>query len=254
MSPHENADDVTGPQLNQPLNGTLRLNEIQVQALTDIPRNDLPIMEALVTAIGVSMIIAHFFIEDPAGVFLRYGLMLLGVVLGVLLVEMLVERSKAAKLLAAVRPMVTELEQLRVSIGEYLDDLDKRTSRYFHCVTNTKVTTYFMLRQLQTSLTELVEDLGEKLSWPRTAAYRYIRDRLRGSIEYRDGFEMSHGKLFHVPVARIPQTIQELIAELELGIQALESEISDARERVYNPEYGPPEKGPAKPPKNPRQF
>ena len=219
------------------LAGTSRLNEINVQALPEMPGVTSLMMASSVTLIGLLLVLGGLFGEDPQLLFRGAGAGLLVLVLVVLVTEALLSRKRANTLIQKkLMPLCDELAELRNAITDYLSQLDQRTSRYFHCVTNTKVTAYFMLRQLEQALHELSLDLEDRAASPSAASYIYIRERLRGTIDYRDGFDFNSGKLHHTPVVRVATVIQELIQEIESGIAILEEEIQVLSARAQFPE------------------
>jgi hypothetical protein len=127
-----------------------------------------------------------------------------------------------------VEPLI-ELEGIRSSLTDYLSQLDRRMSKYFHCVTNTKVTTYFILRQIEEKLVERISMVEGLLSGK---SYQMIREAyfsMVGSITFKDGFSGRDGNLYVVPIPSIRKIIVQLTEELEAGVEGIEKEISEAK-------------------------
>ena len=214
------------------LGRTSLLNEIHLQALPMPPRSEAPLIAICFAFAGLLFVVAGFMVRE-LGVLLRsVGIGLMLMLLLVLLLEMIWRRHKVKSLMRNVRPIVQEIRQIRDFLSSYLTSLDRRTSRYFHCVTNTKVTAYFMLRQIENALTCLLGDIEEEMSVWSGSNYAGVRELLLGVLEYRDGFEFNDGKLYYAPLPQVTRVIQELITELETGIELLEDEIRLTTERL----------------------
>ena len=119
-----------------------------------------------------------------------------------------------------------ELADLAEQVTDYLYRLDLRTSRYFHCVTTTKITTYFMLRQIESGLSDVVEQLGRACrNNSREEALSALK-LLRRPFYYRDGFLDNSGKIYQVLLRDLPLKVVSLMDSLELNIRELERELS----------------------------
>lgn len=212
------------------------LNELSIQALPEAPRNDAPLI-AICFAFAGALFILSGLVMPLQGPLLRgAGMGLMAALLVVLLANGVLRHGQIKELMQRLWPIVDELHGAREFLTGYLSNLDKRTSRYFHCVTNTKVTTYFMLRQIENSLNELLAELDAKLNWTSIKNYTLVQTRLKGDLEYRDGFEFNDGQLFKTSLTEIVPRIQELIQQLETGIEVLESEIKIVTARMLSPE------------------
>ena len=209
-----------------------RLMEIKLQApvLHGLPH--LPLFTLSLAAIGLLFVfsrLAPSFAESPVP---SAGLLVLVLCLPVYLLERYVLWKTIKNRASLMKPCVSEIEVLRKELYAYMTDLDKRTLRYFHCVTNSKVTTYFMLRQIENSMAELLVEFDRLFRVTSQENLFGIQERLRGTLDYRDGFVFNSGKLLHCPVAFLPSRIHELVNELERGIGALESEIENFRDQI----------------------
>lgn len=211
------------------------LNDIHLQALPEAPRSEAPLIAIYFAFAGSLFIIAGLWIDSLSLLLRSLGVGLMAMLLLTLLLEMIWRKVTVHSLAQRLKPIIGELEEVREFVNSYLTALDKRTSRYFHCVTNTKVTTYFMLRQIEGALTEMVSDCSQHLAKHSPASYNYVRERLRGVLQYRDGFEFNDGKLYYLPLPRLVSGIQDMIAELEAGIELLEDEIRLSADRLRQP-------------------
>lgn len=131
-----------------------------------------------------------------------------------------------------VEQMAIELNQVRGRLDRYLVALDTRTSRYFHCVTSTKVTTYCVLRQILVALEERLLELQDALRAPTVSGVRRAAALLRKEILFRDGYTPGVGQIFVVPVPRVASIIELVIKDLESGLAELEEEISHVRQQA----------------------
>lgn len=139
-------------------------------------------------------------------------------------------------LVNALQEPLAELRELQEYLNGYIAGLDNRTSRYFHCVTNTKVTAYFVLTQINTTLHTRIKEISEQLAKPThesaLAAYRY----LRGSLIFSDGVLAGSGDTHAVPLVRLNVTITKLIENLELGLSELEKELTHSEQLIRGKE------------------
>lgn len=134
-----------------------------------------------------------------------------------------------------------DLKDLRFLITDYIASLDKRTRRYFHCVTNTKVTNYFMLKQIEEGLTLLIDEYSEstkRIGTPRNL--RRSHDIIRRPFGYRDGFEFNSGNLHEVSLIELRQRVMQLMQDLQRGMRDVEEEIvALSTEMIRNADNGP---------------
>ncbi len=166
---------------------------------------------------------------DPPARALVVPLLCLGVIL-LWFVNALIGRRKATKAFAkALSKPLDELQGLRDYLDRYIGELDNRTSRYFHCVTNTKISTYFILRQIERTLSEKLVLVKEHLL---RATYRDIRSAfqlLKGNLIFQDGAVRNAGSTHVLPLAKLCDTVPLLIENLESGLVEIESEIALAK-------------------------
>jgi hypothetical protein len=128
-----------------------------------------------------------------------------------------------------------ELSALAEQVSEYLRNLDARTSRYFHCVTTTKITTYFMLRQIETGLVDVVDQLNRACrKTSRTEALSALK-MLRQPFYYRDGFACNSGQIYQVLLRDLPMRVVYLMDSLELNIRELERELASWQGAAVDP-------------------
>lgn len=133
--------------------------------------------------------------------------------------------------LLADRPL-EELQQLEAHLARYLDNMGQRTSRYFHCVTNTKVTNYFVLTQMRDAIGKKIQEVQVKLQISGQAELIAALELLKGSLIFTDGATANNGYLHVLPLARLSATIPLLIENLENGLAELEFEIERSRSEI----------------------
>lgn len=135
--------------------------------------------------------------------------------------------------LLADRPL-EELQQLDAHLTRYLDNMGERTSRYFHCVTNTKVTNYFVLTQMREAIKKKIQDVQSKLDIAGQAELIDALELLKGSLIFTDGATAQSGYLHVLPLSRLSATIPLLIENLENGLAELESELEASRSEIQS--------------------
>ena len=190
---------------------------------------ELPVFTFSLAVVGILLVCSGMFGTLAQSPVPTAGLLVLAMSLPAYVGEKLIIRKALTGYQAGQRACVNELRMLREEVSSYLTGLDRRTTRYFHCVTNSKVTTYFMLRQIENSLAEQLVELDRLFSYLSQENLFRVQERLRGTLEYRDGFTFNSGRVLHTPVALLPARVQELVFDLERGILALESEIETFR-------------------------
>ena len=127
---------------------------------------------------------------------------------------------------------LTELKGVRDHLNTYLENVDRRTSRYFHCVTNTKLTTFCVLRQMQGALEERITKIEKLLSWPTCDSITEAFDDLKQVLLFRDGVIRDTGQVFTSPLHELRSKIDLLIEDLDNGLEALEDKIKVPRRAV----------------------
>lgn len=121
---------------------------------------------------------------------------------------------------------VTELRDLQGLIKNYLANLDKRTSRYFHVVTNSKVTSYFVLTQISQTLQERVNELSDLLSRPTRENILISHQLLQGTLVFSDSFQGAAGNMHVVPLARLKVAVHQIFEFLDSELKLLEDELA----------------------------
>jgi hypothetical protein len=126
---------------------------------------------------------------------------------------------------ATLRQPLRELDDILSYLQTYQADLDRRTSRYFHCVTNTKVTSYFVLSQIILALRKRSEEVAELLDNPVRENLLIAHESLSGTLVFRDSMSQTHGTVHVIPLARLKVTIVQLIEFIDEEIANLEREL-----------------------------
>lgn len=206
----------------------------EASALDEIAQAELP--EAIATplpAIPVGLLIALGFFSLTAGQVMPdyrdlanpvgIGSIVFGIIW--LSLAMVWRKSHLTAQRDAVDSSLQELGEIQSATAEFLNALDKRTARYFHCVTNTKITSYFILRQIETGLNQLLTDVRALVDNGSPECIIEALERLRSPFTYRDGFDFNSGHQYEVPIDRLPQLIMKYRQELTEGIESLEREI-----------------------------
>lgn len=125
----------------------------------------------------------------------------------------------------SLRAPLRELDDILSYLQTYQTELDRRTSRYFHCVTNTKVTSYFVLSQIILALRKRSEQVAELLRNPVRENLLVAHESLSGTLVFRDSMSTSQGNVHVVPLARLKPTIVQLIEFIDEEIGILEREL-----------------------------
>lgn len=126
-----------------------------------------------------------------------------------------------------------ELVLLHQRLSEYLSDLDKRTSRFFHAVTHSKVSAYFSLSQIRDRLSEVVEELSPKFENPTRDTMKEAFEALRSNLTFSDGAMPKSGHTKSVPFSQIVRETATLVAALEEGIAEMEQEIQESDRAMH---------------------
>ena len=137
---------------------------------------------------------------------------------------------------ATLEHPLKELRDLRRFIVDYLEELDRRTSRYFHCVTNTKVTSYFSLTQISVALAERVDFAASLLKDPTRDNVLSAWRSLRGSLVFNDGLSSLSSNTHMIPLEKLRAVVVMLTEDMDKGIAELEAEIAQNDQgRIQNP-------------------
>lgn len=135
------------------------------------------------------------------------------------------ERAAERLFAKSLEAPLQELRDLHRFLDRYQSNLDMRTSRYFHCVTSTKVSAYFSLTQIRQGVLERVQLIDKLLENPTYTNLLKIFESVRGTMIFSDGVMPNSGTMRLVPISKIGATVGELIEGLEEGLQELEEEI-----------------------------
>lgn len=120
---------------------------------------------------------------------------------------------------------LAELNDVAAILERYLEQVDKRTAQYFHIMTNTKLTTFCVLRQIQIALDERTREIASLLTWPTSESVLVASDLLKKLLLFRDGFVRETGQIFTLPPSDLKAKVLLLIDDLEIGLAALEETI-----------------------------
>jgi len=123
-----------------------------------------------------------------------------------------------------------ELSDMLAYLQNYQTELDRRTSRYFHCVTSTKVTSYFVLAQIILALRKRTDEVHSLLDDPTRENLLVAHESLSGTLVFRDSLSNTHGNVHVIPLARLKATIVQLIdfIDEEIGLLERELDLEDA--------------------------
>jgi hypothetical protein len=146
---------------------------------------------------------------------------------------LIVERQKIARFAQSLVRPYEELKRVQMHVTEYLGALDNRTRRYFHCVTNTKVMSYFLLMQMSNALTERIAVLEELFAHPLPENYLAAFAELRNDLVLSSDVLNQSKEEQRLPLRRAQQAIDVLIEDLERGLNTLEREIDSTRSSAF---------------------
>ena len=136
---------------------------------------------------------------------------------------------------------VEELKDLQKIINQYVGDLDRRTSKYFHLVTNSKVTSYFALTQITQALQTRITEVEDLLKAPRRENLLISHQLLQGTLVFSDSFGGGAGSMHVVPLARLKTTVLQLFHYLDSELKLLEEELVQTTEpSVEAEDFGEP--------------
>jgi len=198
------------------------LSEVNIQHLQDNTRSWTLILVAVIATSGLYMLIPEVSASSTAlwTMVVIVSLTFLRVVQEIVTVKRRRKKNHDDILLA-----LQDLQRTSNYLSDYIQRLDRRTSKYFHCVTNSKVTSYFILSQVSRRLTERVGEISALLTSFSSENLQKAYESLSGSLNFRDGFDRNSGALHTVPLARLDKTILALTAELDEAVSELEREI-----------------------------
>ena len=128
-----------------------------------------------------------------------------------------------------LREALQELQSLHSHLSSYIETVDKRTNRFFHCVTTSKVTTYYLLNQMEDELEKAINQLGEFSEKNTTPAIENSLNLLKGNVRVTDGLVAEAGQSHDIAFHNLKVVLSELEEKMESGIKEIESEIISFR-------------------------
>lgn len=134
-------------------------------------------------------------------------------------------RREIGAVAQSLRGPLRELEDMLQYLQSYQAELDRRTSRYFHCVTNTKVTSYFIISQITIALRERIEQIRELVAEPNPENIRNAFELFSRKLSFRDSMSQASGRVHLVSLGRLKGTVIQLIEFIDHEIEILEHEL-----------------------------
>lgn len=172
----------------------------------------------------------------PPSTNVAYGALLLQIALGLALgwtVFIYIARRVAFKnLFALAEGAVGELDTVQNYLSSYLHDLDVRTSSFFHCATTTKIKTYFVLREMETAMKDIVEQCRELVRTGGLNGLLQIVYGFRGPFQYRSSLGAVGQNTQEMMYYDLPNELRTLIIDLDRGLALLEKEINYYNEQI----------------------
>ena len=169
-----------------------------------------------------------FYVEalDPIRTHLLIGVCvaLIGIVFTTIRI-LIYQINLARKLDTLFQEGLGELVEFLVYLKTYQKNLDKRTSRYFHCVTNSKVTSYAILTQMTAALSDRISIIEYFLSAPSFNNLAQAHQEFKKAIVFNDGLVLDRGNLHSVPLTKLQMVITQLTEYLDQDLNNLEEEI-----------------------------
>ncbi|MCB0354821.1 MAG: hypothetical protein KDD64_14900 [Bdellovibrionales bacterium] len=141
-------------------------------------------------------------------------------VLGAVACYTVQKQSSIQQARVQIAEALVELETQRGLLSNYLEALDRRTSRYFHVVTTSKTTAYAILNQILSEIDLLLEESS------KTKDVRWLYERLSRSITVSEGYVSGKGKDHKIPLAQLSFVVADIQQLLEEGLDELEHEIN----------------------------
>lgn len=120
----------------------------------------------------------------------------------------------------------SELNDLRVNLFTYLNEIDDRTSRYFHCMPQDLLTVYYRLRQIEAQLTTMLNEADYLCSLKSKYSALQALNILKSPFRYRDSMSINTGTEYEIALYAVPKTIQELVSLLESKLTKLEDDLA----------------------------
>lgn len=120
---------------------------------------------------------------------------------------------------------IEEIIYLRDYMCDYLKDLDGRTRKYFNCITNNKVANYLLLTNIKLALQEKVCELKQFKESSHKNNIFELDKILRGNISVYDGVGLNSGNLQQILLAKLAETIDVLVMNMEENVKTLEDDM-----------------------------
>jgi hypothetical protein len=134
---------------------------------------------------------------------------------------------------AAIRSRVVaahdELSLKIVILEEFIEEFDNRTQRYFHVVTSSKTSAYYLINQALTHMIVLRDKAAKALAAHSSGGVRSAYELLAGNIRIADGVTVGSGVVHDLAVAQLTLALDELIDRLAQDIAELEEDIQRHR-------------------------
>ncbi|MBN8548687.1 MAG: hypothetical protein J0M12_05190 [Deltaproteobacteria bacterium] len=188
-------------------------------------------LPAIVAATGFAILFREH-LESPPATAITILLLLSAAV-----VTWQIARSREDALRQQVRVLqepLQELRDLQSLIQAYLSNLDKRSRRYFHIVTNSKVTSYFILTQIMQKLQEKIDELNDLLQIPSRENIVIAHHLLQGTLVFSDSFQGAAGNLHVVPLARLKTVALQIFEFLDSELKLIEEDIAKSEELAHD--------------------
>jgi hypothetical protein len=118
-----------------------------------------------------------------------------------------------------------ELLELHDFLQDHLKEVDQRARDYFHSVTNTKTTSYFVLMQIRHRLEAKVSATDELLRVPEKEAMLEAKRLLTGKFDFPHGLHNQADKTHRIQITKLNGLIGRLSRYLEDGLDEIEQDL-----------------------------
>jgi hypothetical protein len=150
----------------------------------------------------------------------------------------LVKEAIVKNLFSTLLRPVEELHGISEYLTNFVSDVDRRMSGIFHCVTNTKITHYFVVQQIRDAVLASLQEIEACYDRRTLRTFFSAHDLLSGGISITDGVIAEVGDLYQIPFSRLEPTLAMIIEDLERGLRGLEAELTEARSSYTLPDSG----------------
>jgi hypothetical protein len=147
----------------------------------------------------------------------------------------IVREAIVKNLFATLLQPVEELHGIEEYLNNFVADMDRRMSGIFHCVTNTKVTHYFIIQQIRDAVTVTLQEIESCYDKLTVRSFFEAYHLLAGGVSVSDGVIAESGEIFQVPFSSLEQSLAMLIEDLERGLRGLEADLAQARSSYTTP-------------------